>query len=138
MRDLFVGRWELDVEKSQFAANHGPTEATMVFELEAEGHYLLKAEGKNAKGETVAERPTRLVADGKDYPVPDFPGLRIIATQPQPNTITSEVRKEDGSVIGGGTYEVSVDGRLLTATTFGWDAQLRRFQQHSVWTRRQG
>ena len=73
MHDLFVGTWKLNVEKSEFDANHRPTAGTMVYELDAQGHYLLKAEGLNAKGEKVAERPTRIIPDGQEHPVPDFP-----------------------------------------------------------------
>jgi hypothetical protein len=135
MQDLFVGKWKLNVEKSEFDANHRPAAGTMVFELNTQGHYLLKAEGRNAKGEKVVERPTEFIPDGKEHPVPDFPGLKAVATCPDPNTIKSEARREDGSVVGGGTYVVSADGKSLTATNFGWDSQLRQFKQRSVWDR---
>jgi hypothetical protein len=78
----------------------------------AQGHYLLKAEGRNAKGEKVAERPTRFILDGKEHPVSDFPGLSTVATRTAPKV---EARRDDGSVAGGGTYVVSADGTLLTA-----------------------
>jgi len=135
MQDQFVGTWKLSVAKSVFDANHRPTAATMVFELDGQGHYLLKAEGRNAKGEVVAERPTRFILDGKEHPVPDFPGLSTVATRPDANTIKVEARREDGSVAGGGTYVVSADGKSLTATNFGWDSQLRQFEQRTVWDR---
>jgi hypothetical protein len=32
-------------------------------------------------------------------------------------------------------YVVSEDGRSLTATTSGWDTQLREFKQTTVWDR---
>jgi hypothetical protein len=34
-----------------------------------------------------------------------------------------------------GTYVVSPDGKALTATTFGYDTQLRQFKQKTVWDR---
>jgi len=135
MQDQFVGPWKLNVAKSEFDANHRPTAATMVFEFDAQGHYLLKAEGRNAKGEVVAERPTRFILDGKEHPVPDFLGLSTVATRPDANTIKVEARRENGSVAGGGTYVVSADGKSLTATNFGWDSQLRQFEQRTVWDR---
>jgi hypothetical protein len=46
-----------------------------------------------------------------------LPGLLGIVTQPDLNTLVAEVRREDGSVVGGGTYVVSPDGNSLTATT---------------------
>jgi hypothetical protein len=69
------------------------------------------------------------------FSYPDFPGLLGIVTQPDLNTLVAEVRREDGSVVGGGTYVVSPDGTSLTATTFGYDSQLRQFQQKTVWDR---
>jgi hypothetical protein len=107
----------------------------MVYELDSQGHYLMTARGRNEKGEDVAERPMRLIPDGKEHPVPDFPGLKSIATRPDPNTLTGEARRQDGSVVGGGTYVVSADGKSLTATNFGWDSQLQQFKQRTVWDR---
>jgi hypothetical protein len=135
MQDPFVGTWKLNVEKSEFDADHRPGAGTMVFELVAEGHYRMTAEGLNTKGEKVVERPQTIIPDGEAYPVPDFPGLKAVATWPDRNTITAEARREDGSVVGGGTYVVSVDGKSLTATNFGWDSQLRQFKQSTVWDR---
>ena len=135
MQDPFVGTWQLNVEKSEFDANHQPNTGTMVFELDAQGHYLMTARGRNAKGEEVAERPMKFIPDGKEHPVPDFPGLKAVATRPDPNTITGEARREDGSVAGGGTYVTSADGKSLMATNFGWDSQLRQFKQRTVWDR---
>jgi hypothetical protein len=133
--DPFVGTWKLNPEKSEFGPNHRPTAATMLFELDAQGHYLMKAEGANAKGEKVAERPTELIPDGKEHPIPGFPGLTTVSTRPDPNTIYGEARREDRSVVGSGTYVVSADGKSLTATNSGIDSQLRPFQQRTVWDR---
>jgi hypothetical protein len=135
MQDPFVGTWKLNVEKSEFDANHRPTAGTMVFELDAQGHYLMTAEGRNEKGEKVAERPTRFIPDGNGHPIADFPGLKTVHTRPDPNTIAGEARREDGSVVGGGMYAVSADGKSLTATTSGWDSQLRQFKLRTVWDR---
>jgi hypothetical protein len=135
MKDPFVGTWKLNVEKSEFDPNHRPTAGTMVFELDEQGHYQLKAEGFNAKGEKVTERPARFILDGKEHPVADFPGLKAMSTRPDANTIKGEARGEDGSVVGGGTYVVSPDGKSLTATNFGWDSQMRQFKQRTVWDR---
>jgi hypothetical protein len=135
MQDLLIGTWKLNPDKSQFDANHRPSSGTMILELTAEGYYALTAEGVNERGEKCTERPTKLVPDGKEHPVPDFPGLTSIVTRPDANTLAAEVRREDGSVVGGGTYVVSPDGSSMTATNFGYDSQLRQFQQKTVWDR---
>jgi hypothetical protein len=135
MNDPFAGTWVLKPEKSQFDPNHRPTAGTMVFEIEPGGAYILKAEGIDAKGQRCAERPARIVPDGEHHPVPDFPGLSVVARRSDPKTLRTEARREDGSVVGGGCYAVSEDGRSLTATTFGYDTQLRQFQTQTVWER---
>ena len=135
MQDPFVGTWKLNVGKSEFDPNHRPTAGTMTVEIDAEGFYLQKAEGFNAKGEKVVERPMRFMPDGNPHPVPDFPGLTYVATRLDPNTLTTEARREDGSVVGGATTVVSEDGASKTVTNFGFDAQLRQFRQTTVWDR---
>jgi hypothetical protein len=135
MQDPLIGTWELDTENSLFDPNHRPSAGTVVLELNPEGHYLMTAEGIAANGEKCRERPARFIPDGKEHPVPDFPGLVCVSTRPDPYTITSEVRREDGSVVGGGTCVVSADGKTLTVANFGYDTQLREFRQQTVWVR---
>ena len=135
MHDPFVGTWKLNPEKSNFDANHRPGGGTMRWELGPDGAYLMTAHGQNAKGEAVAERPQTLIADGRAYPVQDFPGLVSVTTKPEPNTLRAEARREDGSIVGEGTYVVATDGASLTATTAGFDTQLRRFEMRTVWDR---
>lgn len=135
MRDPFVGTWKLNPSRSNFDPNHRPTEATMQWELGPDGTYVMNAEGLNAKGERVAERPQTLVPDGRPHPVPDFPGLVSVTTRPEPNTIRAEAKREDGTIAGEGAYVVTADGMSLTATTAGFDTQLRRFEMHTVWDR---
>jgi hypothetical protein len=134
MQDPFVGNWALNREQSQFDANHQPRAAAITIEL-IEGGYLMKAEGINQKGEKVAERPQRLVPDGQPHAVPDFAGLTAVTTRPDANTLHSEVRREDGSLVGGGSFAVSADGSTLTSANFGYDTQLRQFKQSTVWYR---
>jgi len=133
--DPFLGTWKLNPEKSRFDPNHRPSEARMSWEIDTEGHYVMTAEGMNAKGEKVVERPQRFILDGRPHPVPDFPGLAAVATRPDARTIRCEVRREDGSIVGEGTFVLSADGTALTATNAGYDAQLRQFQQSTVWDR---
>jgi hypothetical protein len=133
--DPFVGTWKLNRDRSELSPHHQPKEGTMSLTLSAEGHYLMTAEGVNAKGERVHERPQRMIPDGRPYPVPDFSGLSAICVRPDSRTLRAEVRREDGSIAGQGVYEVSSDGISLTATNSGFDSQLREFRQRTVWER---
>jgi hypothetical protein len=136
MQNPFVGTWILNVNKSEFDANHRPQAGTIVFELDQEGFYLKKAEGINQKGEKVAERPERFIPDGQDHPIPNLPGLKFRVTQPDPNTMTGEARREDGSIVGGSTSIVAADGKSMTVDNFGYDSQLRQFKMRTAWDRR--
>ena len=138
MHDPFVGTWRLNASRSEFDPNHRPTEATMRWQLEADGSYLMLAEGVDQKGERVAEKPQRLHPDGQPYPVDSFPGLTAVTTRPDQHTLRAEARREDGSVAGEGSYVVSDDGATMTAITSGFDSQLRRFEMRTAWDRVQG
>ena len=134
--DPFVGTWNLNRDRSEFSPHHQPKEATMTLTLNPEGHYLMIAEGVNAKGERVHERPQRMIPDGQPYPVPDFPGLSAVCIRPDARTLRAEVRREEGSIAGQGVFELTPDGLSLTATNSGFDSQLREFKQRTLWNRK--
>jgi hypothetical protein len=95
----------------------------------------MKAEGTAASGHKVVERPQTFVPDGEARPIADFPGLRTRATQPNPRELHARCEREDGSLVGEGTYVVSRDAMSLTVTAAGFDTQLRRFETRTVWDR---
>lgn len=136
--DLFVGVWKLRPEKSAFDANHRPSEATMVFELESEGHYVMRAEGTSGEGKRVVEKPQHFITDGRQRPLPEMPELIVVATRSDARTLHARVTRADGSTVGESLMVVSPDGRALSATTSGVDAQLRTFKQSTVWERLEG
>jgi hypothetical protein len=70
------------------------------------------------------------------YPVPEYKGLAVRTTRPDIHTLQTECRRQDGTLVGAGTFRVSPDGLSLTATTSGWDSQLREFKQTTHWDRR--
>jgi hypothetical protein len=107
----------------------------MTWKLEEDGAYLLLAEGTDAKGTRTVEKPHRLLADGKPYSVENLPGLTSVTTRPGTNTLRAEAIREDGSLAGEGTYVVALDGKTMTATTTGFDSQLRPFTMRTVWDR---
>lgn len=132
LAELLVGTWKLNAEQSEFDPNHRPAAAIIVFELDSGGYYVMKASGIDQNGKRVVERPIKFIPDGKEHPVPDLPGLKAVCTQAGPRTIQTQITREDGSIVGGGSYVVSADGKSLTATVFGYDSQLRQFKQRMV------
>jgi hypothetical protein len=134
--DPHVGTWVLNPSRSEFDANHRPRAATMVIERDAQGHYQITASGTSEKGQPVAERPQTWVPDGQPRPLPGLPGLTATCERSGARTLQTAVKREDGSLAGQAVFAVSEDGTLLTATNSGFDAQLRPFQQQTVWERR--
>lgn len=63
--------------------------------------------GNRGSARAVAERPQRFILNGQLHPLPDFPELLAVATQPAPNALHGEVRRPDGSVVGEGDYVLS-------------------------------
>jgi hypothetical protein len=101
----------------------------LAIRTDAEG-YLLVAYGI-VNGQAVAERPTRIRADGQRRPVVDLNGRPIpgvpagaiaIGIRPDARTIEAHV-EVDGQSVGGGRYQISEDGRTLTVTNEGMGAK---------------
>lgn len=130
--DPFTGSWTLNREKSNFDPNHRPRVATMRWDRTIDGYHM-QAEGQKDDGQTVVDQVT-FVLDGREHPVPAAPGFTASSEQPDPHTLRAIGRK-DGKVVGEGMYTVSADGRTLTATVRGIDAQHRPFQTVVVWDR---
>ena len=107
----------------------------MTWKLDEDGAYVLFAEGVEARGTRAAEKPQRLFPDGKPYAVDNLPGLTSVTIRPGTKTIRAEAVREDGSLAGEGTYVVAADGNTMTATTGGFDSQLRPFTMRTVWDR---
>ncbi len=73
--------------------------------------------------------------DGITRPLGGFPGLSSVCRSPNENTLEAEARREDGTIVGRGVYAVSENGKTMTATTSGFDSQLRQFEIQTVWDR---
>ena len=129
----FVGTWQANLEKSARHQNHQFKSATMTFDLEGET-LILKYSGINMSGREEGST-RRLRPDNKEYPVELAPGYVEVTRYVGTNVIESSARK-DGKVVGLGTYEVSQDGKTLTATMKGVDAAGRDFQQVIVFDRK--
>lgn len=120
-----AGTWTANVAKSRRDPNHQFHGATIHFEI-AGDLVTLKYGGVNAAGNT--EEGTRtMYADGQDHPDSAAPG--VITTSTIDARRLTAVAKKDGAELGRGTYEVSDDGRTMTATMSGIDAAGRPFDQ---------
>ena len=107
-----------------------------MIERDDQGRYLISAEGTSEKGQKVTERPQTYTPDGQPRPVPDLPGLMTVSTRPDPQTLHTDVRREDGSLAGQAILVLSTDGRSLTVINSGFDSQPSEFKQRTCWDRR--
>ena len=131
--NVFVGTWIANIEKSRRHANHQFQGATLSFAISGDvvtlTHSGVNAAGKQESGTTV------LCSDGQDHAVsPLAPGV-VVATRWRDANVLETVAKKDGQVVGDGAYEVSSDGRTLTATMAGIDGAGARFEQVIVFDR---
>ena len=123
--DRFEGTWKSIHDKSSWDPKYTPEQACLRFES-AEDGYVLVAYGIK-DGQAVAERPTRIFADGRKRPLVDFNGRPIpgvpagaLAFGRRSDDYTLEAGAEvDGQPLGSGTYTVSPDGKTMTVTTEG-------------------
>jgi hypothetical protein len=129
----FVGSWEANLAKSTRDANHQFERATLEFAVAGNTvtitHGGVDASGRRESGVTT------LKADGKEHPFPGAPGVMHI-TRWLGSHVLETVGKKGDQTTGRGTYEVSADGRTLTATVSGIDASGKKFEQVIVFDRK--
>ena len=126
-----AGTWIANIAKSRRHANHQFESATMVFEVTG-ADVVLTYDGINASGNREGNTQ-RFNADGRERPIAEAPGYAAITTL-GPRALEA-LGKKDGAVVGRGTYEVSEDGRTMTATIGGTDASGAAFEQVIVFDR---
>jgi hypothetical protein len=92
-------------------------------------HGGVNAAGQQESGTVVFE------ADGKEHPIPEAPGVTVVTRWVGPRVLHT-IGKNAGAQVGEQTYEVSIDGKILTAKVAGVDASGTRFDQIIVFDRK--
>lgn len=128
-----TGSWAANLEKSRRHLNHQFASATMTFDVTDEAVSMAYS-GVNAAGKEESSA-LEFYPDGKEHPVsPQAPGVMMICNWAGTHRLDTEARKGD-SILGRGSYEVSADGGVLTATLSGIDASGAAFEQVIVFDR---
>ncbi len=128
----FAGNWKANLEKSQRHENHQFKSATMLFEIK-DDEVAVTFSGINMAGKQ--EGGTRKMhPDGREHPVTEAPGFVEISKWVGKNRLETVVKK-DSVINGQSSYEVSSDGKTLTATLKGIDGKGRPFEQVIVFDR---
>ena len=131
--DPFTGTWIANLAKSRRHENHQFQSLTMQFDVSGNAISLSHA-GVNMSGKNESSTLT-LQADGEEYPAsPQAPGVMVV-TRRIGNHGLETIGKRGADILGRGTYEVSADGRTMTAKVSGIDAQGVAFEQEIVFDR---
>jgi hypothetical protein len=121
--DPQVGTWELNLAKSTFSPGPPPQRQTLTYKAEGQGSAVLLLQGVDAAGKPINLEASNLVIifDGKDHPTPNA-NYEISAWKRISANKYEVTRKKAGKVVLSSTHVVSKDGKTMTITTTGVDA----------------
>jgi hypothetical protein len=126
-----AGTWKLNVAKSTYHKGQAPKSSTLMYEAAGEGIKV-----------TVDSVPTDGAPihyayaanfDGKDNPVVGNPNADMSARTRLNATTTKLVNKKGGKTLSNVTLVTSGDGKILTITTAGVDAQGQNIDSVAVY-----
>ena len=119
--DNSLGTWKRNIDKTK--GSGPPTVKSLTTVREAsEGGVKVTTTGENMDGTPINSSYTAKY-DGKEYPVTGAPWDTISIKQINANTFTSEVKKTGGKYHSKGKTVISKDGKTMTLTTKGTNAE---------------
>ena len=120
--DPRVGAWKLNVAKSKFSRGPPPQSNTLKVEASGQGEKVT-TEGINAEGGRTATQYTANY-DGKDYPLTGSQfGADTVSLKRIDTRTTERTDKKGSTVVQTLRRVVSQDGKTMTVTTKGTNAQ---------------
>ena len=132
--DPAAGTWELNVAKSKFINVPIPKSQTRTYEVSGEQEKMI-GKGIDAKGnETLFEFTAN--RDGKDYPYKGSQIYDSISYKTVDARTVSYTTKKAGKLVTNGTRVVSADGKEMTISGKGTDAQGQPFEAIMVFDKR--
>jgi hypothetical protein len=129
--DPRVGAWKLNVAKSKFSPGPPPQSNTLKVEASGQGEKVT-TEGVNAEGGRTATQYTANY-DGKDYPLTGSQIANTVSLKRIDARTTERTDKKDGKVVMTLTRVVSQDGKTMTVTAKGTNAQGQTVNNVAVW-----
>ena len=134
--DESLGTWKLNVGKSKFNPI-APVKSLTTTREAAEGGVKLTTTGEQADGKEINSRYTAKY-DGNDYPVTGAPWDTISIKQVDPNTFTTITKNTGGKYKSTGRTVISKDGKTMTTTSKGINAEGKPFNYTMVWEKQWG
>lgn len=131
--DNWIGTWKLDAAKSKFSPGPGPKAQTLKFESSPEG-IRLASEGVAADGKATQAGYTSKF-DGNDVPFAGNANADTAQPKKLDDNSYQNIWKKAGKVTITTKGVVSADGKTLTITQSGTDAQGRPVSSTAVYDR---
>jgi hypothetical protein len=119
--DPRIGTWKLNVEKSKFSPGPAPQSQTVKVEAAGEGEKAI-TEGVNAAGAAIRTEYTAKY-DGKDYPLTGSQNADTVSLKRIDARTTVRTDKKGEKEVATLTRVVSEDGKTMTVTVKGTNAQ---------------
>ena len=129
--DSLIGTWKVNVTKSKYSPGPPPKSGTTKYEVAGQG-IDVTTEGVDAQGVRTATHYTASW-DGKDYPITGSQDYDMVSMKRINRNTTEVMRKKAGKVETTIRRVVSQDGKTLTMTTKGTDAQGRAVNNVAVY-----
>ena len=128
-----AGTWILDVAKSKYSP--GPAPKSQVAKLEAvDGGLKVVADRVESDGKTTHFEWTAKF-DGKDYPVTGDPNRDAVSVKKTDEYTIDITNKKAGKVLTTIRAVYAKDGKSRTETVTGTDAQGRKVENVTQWSR---
>ena len=133
--DAFTGTWKLNVAKSKFAAGTEVKELTVVV-AEQGANLAVTVTGTAGDGKPISVKYTLPAKGGAVSYTEGTPASGATATTKRVNVSTIDGTSSlNGKEVGSTHTVVSADGKTLTRTVKGVDAQGKPFQNTEVYER---
>jgi hypothetical protein len=129
--DPRIGTWKLNVAKSTYSPGPAPQSSMLKVEAAGQGEKVT-SEGVNAQGERTATQSTANF-DGKDYPLTGSSVADTVSLKRIDAWTTEQTVKKGGKVIVIFTRVVSRDGKTMTTTAKGTNAQGQPVNNVTIW-----
>lgn len=126
-----LGMWKLNVEKSKYTSGQPPQSSMMKIEAAGQGEKVT-TEGVNATG---APTKTEYTAqfDGKDAPLTGSQNVDMVSLKRVDARTMERTFKKGDKVMLTSTQVISADGKTMTNTVKGTDAQGQAMDNMQVW-----
>jgi len=129
--DPLIGTWKVNLDKSKYDPGPPPKVSTAVFSEDGD-FIVLKVDTADAQGQSHS-LSSRWKKDGKDYALTGSTTTDALAAKRVNDRITDFTYKKGGKVISNARVVVSRDGKAVTTSHKGTNAEGKPFHNQVTW-----